>query len=150
MINCDSIIDKIKKVVDDHYLGDGAYSRYRVDCDCCDKKSFINEYGCADAINILYSINATPKGAERDACISALRGLQHKETGLFEENTHHFIHTTAHCIAALEIFDADEGINDLHRLFGFVCCSAELQSALPGEIVSSRPLRLVLDRSPFI
>ncbi len=43
-----------------------------------------------------------------------------------------------------------DDFNDLHMLFGAVCCVAELQSALPGEIVSTRPLHLVLDRRPFI
>ncbi len=46
--------------------------------------------------------------------------------------------------------DIDTGFNDLHRLFGMVCTLAELQVALPGELKSDRPLRLVLDRRPFI
>jgi hypothetical protein len=45
---------------------------------------------------------------------------------------------------------ADDGFNDLHALFGAVCALAELQQALPGMIRSERPLRLVLDRRPFI
>lgn len=40
--------------------------------------------------------------------------------------------------------------NDIHCLFGTTCCLAELQSALPGKIITSKPLRLVLDRRPFI
>ena len=44
----------------------------------------------------------------------------------------------------------DEGMNDLHALFGAVCALAELQLALPGELRSSVPLRNVLDRRPFI
>ena len=44
----------------------------------------------------------------------------------------------------------DDGLNDLHALFGTVCCLAELQSALPGEITSEKPMKLVLDRRPFI
>lgn len=44
----------------------------------------------------------------------------------------------------------DEHANDLHMLFGGVCCIAELQQALPGMIRSTVPLRLVLDRRPFI
>ena len=44
----------------------------------------------------------------------------------------------------------DEGMNDLHSLFGAVCALAELQLALPGELRSSVPLRNVLDRRPFI
>ena len=107
MINYDSLIAKIKKVVDSHYLGDGGYSRYLRQSIDGKRKMGINEYGCADAINILYSINTLPRGEDRDACIEALQNLQHKDTGLFEEDTHHFMHTTAHCIAALEILDAE-------------------------------------------
>ena len=44
----------------------------------------------------------------------------------------------------------DDGFNDLHMLFGTVCCLAELQQALPGMIRSKKPLKLVLDRRPFI
>ena len=47
-------------------------------------------------------------------------------------------------------YEHDEGFNDLHMLFGSVCCLCELQSALPGKIITSKPLRLVLDRRPFI
>ncbi len=65
--------------------------------------------------------------------------------------------------AALESFTAEyipyllsldpathDGMNDLHMLFGTSCCLAELQTALPGQIRTDRPLRLVLDRRPFI
>ena len=47
-------------------------------------------------------------------------------------------------------YENDVYFNDLHALFGAVCCVAELQSALPGKIISSKPLKLVLDRRPFI
>ena len=47
-------------------------------------------------------------------------------------------------------YENDEDFNDLHMLFGAVCCLAELQMALPGKILTSKPLRLVLDRRPFI
>ena len=47
-------------------------------------------------------------------------------------------------------YENDIYFNDLHALFGAVCCVAELQSALPGKIISSKPLKLVLDRRPFI
>ena len=55
-------------------------------------------------------------------------------------------------IAYLESVDweRDESANDLHLLFGALCCIAELQLALPGTIQSTVPLRLVLDRRPFI
>ena len=46
--------------------------------------------------------------------------------------------------------NSDEGLNDLHLLFGAMCCLAELQTALPGQLKTERPLKLVLDRRPFI
>ena len=45
---------------------------------------------------------------------------------------------------------SDPHLNDLHMLFGALCCLAELQAVLPGRIRSVRPLHLVLDRRPFI
>ena len=63
--------------------------------------------GCADAINILYTINEFPRDPEiRRKHVEALQSLQDPETGLFTEDTHHPIYTTAHCTAALELFDA--------------------------------------------
>ena len=280
MINLDKLIEKIHGVVKLHRVGEGQYARYLWQDGENSRELGINEYGCADAMNILYTINEFPRGKERDAALSALLCLQDKETGLFKEKTHHPIHTTAHCIAAIELFgerplypiyamqkyftkdgikalldslewadnpwpeshkgagayvvgvltdsvslewqdyyfkllydatdekygmsrrgaiggkaplghhlfgwfhymfnmeyahrhaDAkdrlrrfadgyinylnsldfatDDGANDLHMLFGAVCCLAELQAALPGEIVSTKPLRLVLNRRPFI
>ena len=46
--------------------------------------------------------------------------------------------------------ETNDSFNDLHSLFGAVCALAELQQALPGMIRSSKPLKLVLDRRPFI
>lgn len=40
--------------------------------------------------------------------------------------------------------------DDLHTVFGALCTVAELQLALPGRVLTPRPLRLVLDRRPFI
>ena len=45
---------------------------------------------------------------------------------------------------------ADDALNDLHLLFGTLCAMAELQQALPGFVRTRRPLKLVLDRRPFI
>jgi hypothetical protein len=46
--------------------------------------------------------------------------------------------------------EKDDGLNDLHMLFGAACAVAELQRALPGEFESTVPWKLVLDRRPFI
>ena len=64
-------------------------------------------YGCADAANILYTINEFYCDEEtRNARIAELQALQNPETGMFEEDTHHTIHTTAHCTGAIQLFDA--------------------------------------------
>ena len=47
-------------------------------------------------------------------------------------------------------YEKNEHWNDMHMLFGGLCGLAELQLALPGEIISDFPLKLVLDRRPFI
>ena len=46
--------------------------------------------------------------------------------------------------------EKDDGANDLHMLFGVTCCLAELQLALPGKICTKKPMKVVLDRRPFI
>ena len=60
-----------------------------------------------DALRINYigspGRDTTVCAARKDA---ALQSLQDPKGGLFEEPTHHPMHTTAHCIAALELFDA--------------------------------------------
>ena len=103
--NIDSLIKEIRDCVERHYLGTpGAYARYTVG-PAADGK--INEYGVADAANILYTINDFQQAqADRDHWIKILQDMQNPETGMYEEPTHHTIHTTAHCLAALELFDA--------------------------------------------
>lgn len=39
--------------------------------------------------------------------------------------------------------------DDLHGLCGMLCCLTELQQALPGSLISSRPLQNAMDRHPF-
>lgn len=108
--NITGIINKIHWVVQTHKLAPGSYARLP-------NGTLPNPYGCADAANILYSIGAFPQDTyEREAFVRILRQMQDPKSGLFIENTddpiyrnmhvHHPIHTTAHCMAALELFDA--------------------------------------------
>lgn len=101
----DDLIDAIAACVASHNLGrPGEYARYAFG-DGVDLG--INEYGCADAANIRYTIGCFERDPDRRAAeIAVLQGLQDPETGLFCEATHHPIHTTAHCSAALELYDA--------------------------------------------
>ena len=103
--NIDALIQQIRACVDRHNLGaPGVYTRNTLGPRADGK---INEYGVADAANILYTINDFAQAQEdREHWIKTLRELQDPETGMYKEVTHHTIHTTAHCLAALELFDA--------------------------------------------
>ena len=100
-MNIQPLIDKIAREVERHAIPGrpGAYSRFLGED--------ANPYGCADAANIWYTLGIFPRDLDfRAACIAELRKFQDPETGLFHEATHVPLHTTAHCIAALELFDA--------------------------------------------
>lgn len=104
----DELIGRIKTIVLAHQLEqEGEFSRWSWQDSGGTRNLGINEYGCADAANILYTIGDFVSAPEKRLLwIRALQGLQNPESGLFTEPTHHPIHTTAHCIAALELFDA--------------------------------------------
>ena len=103
-INLDSFIAQTLQCVQKHNLEKpGEYARWLWGEN---RNLGLNEYGCADAANILYSIGSFPSAPEeRAAWIQTLQSLQNAETGLYSEPTHHTIHTTAHCTAALELFE---------------------------------------------
>jgi len=108
MLDCRQLIERAAATVASHNLGQvGEY--------CRQPGGPRDPYGCADAANILYTIGQFPREtAERAAWVKVLQGFQDPSDGLFRENTHHPFHTTAHCIAALELFDA----RPLHPLTG--------------------------------
>jgi len=109
VIDLRDFLHNVEKILESHRLDrPGAYRRWTAQRDVG-----LNPYGCADAANVLYTIGRFPQDAlERASWIAVLQSLQDPATGMFEEATHHRIHTTAHCIAALELFDA----RPLHRL----------------------------------
>lgn len=101
-----NLITEMKKTVENHYLGEGKYCRYLWEKDGEERKMGNNEYGCADAANILYTVGAFESDPKRRAeAVTALQNFQHGD-GIFDEKSHHHIHCTAHCISALELFDA--------------------------------------------
>lgn len=121
-----------KKTVESHYLGNGEYCRWLWQNEKCTRRLGINEYGCADAANILYTIDEfVCSDEERSARIAALRNMQDPETGMFTEETHHTIHTTAHCAAAIELFDVRPTypIKGLHK---YLNSKEELYGLLEG------------------
>ncbi len=107
MINLQPFIDDVERLIAAHDLGrPGAYRRWTLQDDKAGRDLGLNPYGCADAANLLYTIGRFPQDpAQRQGFIDVLQGLQDPATGLFSEPTHHQIHCTAHCIAALELFD---------------------------------------------
>lgn len=100
-MNIQPLIEKFADAVEQHAIPGrpGAY--------CRNLGQEINPYGVADAANILYTIGRLERDPERRAAwIRELQAFQDPETGMFYEATHLPMHTTAHCIAALENFDA--------------------------------------------
>ena len=100
------IIENIHKTVETHRVGVGAYARWLWQNENGDREMGVNPYGCADAANILYSIGAFPKDPMERAEWGRVMQEMQGEDGQFHERTHYPLHTTAHCIAALELFDA--------------------------------------------
>jgi len=111
MIDLRPFVESVRGIVGRHALdGPGRYTRYTIPgCDETGAPRDLapNPYGCADAANLLYTVGDLPRDPEvRAGWVATLRGLQDAETGLFRETTHHEILTTAHCLGALELFDA--------------------------------------------
>lgn len=96
---------KVGALLERHALGDtGAFARWTLP-DAPERGP--NAYGASDAANLLWTLDAFPASEpERLSWIAALQAFQDPASGLFHEPTHHAIHTTAHCAAALELFDA--------------------------------------------
>ena len=106
-------IRQVEAIIARHFLSrynvglPGPYARWSLEQEYPPEWMGINPYGCADAANLLYTLNQFPSvPAQRLAWIETLQSLQEPGSGLFREATHHPIHTTAHCTAALELFDA--------------------------------------------
>jgi len=98
----------VLRIVERHALGaPGDHARYTLPGPRGPRDTSSNPYGCADAANILYTVGRMPRDPSlRVGFVEVLRAFQSHEDGLFHEATHHPIHTTAHCLAALELFDA--------------------------------------------
>jgi hypothetical protein len=108
MYDISDFVDRVNESVAAHKLAaPGEYRRWSKAWKGRSPETAPNPYGCADAANILYTIGSFPRDPhERKSWVTALQALQSAGTGMFNEATHHPIHTTAHCIAALELFDA--------------------------------------------
>ena len=139
-VNIDSLIERIVRCVDSHKLAAGSYARWIRDSGKGGRNLGRNEYGCADAANILYTVGRFPKDPEERAeWVRILQSMQDPVTGMFSEPTHHTIHTTAHCISALELFDASpkyrcgalDGLLAKDGLYGFLENEVDWQRPWP-------------------
>jgi hypothetical protein len=107
MIDLRNFVRAVERIVTSHNLGQpGRYARWLRQDDAGSRNLGANPYGCADAANILYAIGRFPDPDARPQWIAALQELQEPDSGLFREPTHDPVHTTAHVVAALELFDA--------------------------------------------
>ncbi len=102
------ILSQARKVVSSHAgTTPGEYHRVLKPSKAESIKTGVTVYGCADAASILYTLDELPEEtAEREVWIEAISRFQNPKTGLFEEGSHHQIHTTAFALAALNFFDA--------------------------------------------
>jgi len=110
------LLARVERIVARHEAGaPGVYARWLWPDADGRRELGPNPYGSADAANLLYTLGRLPgEPGTRAAWVAALQALQDPESGLYRESTHHPIHTTAHCLAALELFDA----RPLHPLAG--------------------------------
>lgn len=102
------VLTRVDRALARHALGPrGAFCRFTRRGPNGDRATGLDPYGCADAANLLWSLDRFPTDpAERSDFVETIRALQDPASGLWSESTHDPIHTTAHCIAALELFDA--------------------------------------------
>jgi hypothetical protein len=118
VFDLDPLLRRIEQAIQRHALAEpGLFARWTIPGAGRDLGP--NAYGCADAVNLMYTLGCLPReAAARAALVSGLERLQDPATGLFREATHHEIHTTAHCVAALELLDArpDHPLAALARL----------------------------------
>jgi hypothetical protein len=114
------ILEEVRRVVSAHEgATPGEYHRVLKSSNSKSIKTGVTAYGCADAACILYTLGELPTDtAEKEPWVEAIRRFQNPETGLFEDGSHHEIHTTAFSLAALDLFDAQAGhtLNALHFL----------------------------------
>ena len=132
MHRIDGILESFLGRVEAHRLAEGGYSRYLWQDTGGTRRMGANAYGCADAANLLYTLCRFPsEEGERAALANAIRAFQDPQSGHFLDPTHADTHTTAHCVAALELFEAKPAypLTALRRLCDFRCFTEEMEEA---------------------
>jgi hypothetical protein len=130
VIDARGLIEDVHLTLKKHSAGrPGAYVRWR-DPERGDAPGNA-AYGAADAANILYTIGCFPREySERKCWTQELQSFQDPDTGLYLGADHHPYHTTAFCIAALELFDAvpKQPVHALHELLSHKTLEAFLDA----------------------
>ncbi len=108
MYDLRAFIREVKEIVERHNLGEvGKYARWMKQNEQNNCNLGCVPYGCANAANILYTINEFPEdGKERTAFIKVLQDFQNKDSGIFEDADNFPTHSTAFVSGALALFDA--------------------------------------------
>jgi len=109
-------IRDVAGIVKRHNLGrPGEYTRWLTQDSKNSRDLGSTPYGCANAVNILYTIGALPEGEERQAMAEVLRRFQDGESGLFVNPGNYETHTTAFVSGALKLLD----VKPLYRARAF-------------------------------
>lgn len=110
-------IREVQRIVARHNLGNpGQYTRWLTQDAKGTRDLGSTPYGCANAVNILYTIGALPEQADqRQVMAEVLQGFQDGESGLFVNPGNYETHTTAFVSGALKLLDA----KPLHRAYAF-------------------------------
>ena len=101
-------IQSVEQIVVRHRLENpGEYTRWLAQNEQGTRNLGSTPYGCANAVNILYTIGALPaSGDERQAMVRVLQAFQDTETGLFVNPGNYETHTTAFLAGALDLLGA--------------------------------------------
>lgn len=110
-------IAEVERIVARHNLGEpGRYTRWLTQNEKGDRDLCATPYGCANAVNILYTIGALPETLEeRRALAAVLQAFQDPHSGLFTSPGSYETHTTAFVSGALALL----GAKPLYRAEGF-------------------------------
>lgn len=112
-----AFIRDVIEIVERHNLGEtGKYTRWLWQNEKGDRDLGPAPYGCANAVNILYTVGALPNGLEeKQAFARVLQDFQDPETGLFVNPGNYETHTTAFVSGALNLL----GVKPLYQAEGF-------------------------------
>ncbi len=130
----------VGEMLKEYAIGDGLYQRHILRTGHA-TEGCADAYGTADAVNIMYTLGQLPNDADERAALRAgICSFQEPESGIFRDPTHSDIHTTAHCVAALELLDA-RPTYPLTFLQSFVEIEGELERFLDHLDWNGNPWR---------